>query len=709
MAKKRDVWTENFANNARVRDAVKNIFPAKIQNTRDSRYTLEEDWMRFVNMWDVQHDDSHMYNGRAKLYIPEVRKCVEAQARQLVELAFPTDDFITCYPMPGGTTRGADVQQSIRRWQVEQSNLKGRFLVFARQQAMLGTSPAYVCWDKKVDHAFKQARNPKTGKIKISRQLVETFNGPTFIPRDLFKWYAINPKKMEFEEDGTIELRVVDRAYVESQAKLGMIFGMDEILGGNSDAWNKDVFEKDIRRAEMMGLQIDSKQGYAGTASLKEGDENKMGNYELATIYARVICPEACLEDEDPTVPIPMKIEIYNGEHVGFVGRNPFFHQKPPYVVGRYIYPNADEFYGQGIPKAVQYQQYELNSKAEQAMDSITLSLNPIAMIDPGMAAQNGNFEIEPGATWFVSPNGVRLDRMPDVSQSGYAAISQLRSQIQDYSDREPALPSQLSGKARTATAANQVGEAQSVDFNTFKRQNEQDVLIPLMEQWEALTTQHSEEEFIIMVLGRSFGEWKQHIVNKEQFAGNYKYMWKAASDFDNRAVKARQMIDMMKVAGSLPPESQAKLGFDFAEAYRILWKEIMRLPNSDKVIPDPMAMPVQDPEVIFRMLELGMDVEVLPTDNNMEFLRMYSEKYPTVKNEEMKRRVMQQVIEHKKMLEKKQQVMQQLQEQKQQQMQMALAEQQGKRPSSGTQGSGNRTQLSPNANAGDVASGVRS
>lgn len=719
MAKK-DVWTYNFAQNAITKEMARNLMVPKVQGVRDQRLDLEEEWIRYFHMWNVEHDDNHMYLGRAKLYVPEVRKCIEAQARQFCDLAFPTDDFIECYPMPGGTSNGADVQKSVRRWQIEQSNLKGKYLVFARQQIMLGTSPARVTWDKKSIHAFKQAVDKKTGKISINRQLLETVNSPTFTPVDLFKWYAMNSQSNNFQDDGCFEVQVVNREYLDRMEKMGLLANRDDIDSGNSDAYSMDELEKDIRRAESLGLTINANQGYQGQASLKQGDENRMGTYELTSVYANIICPEACLPDEDPETPIPMKIDIYNNEHVAAITRNPFYHQMAPYVVGKYIYPNADFFYGQGIPKAVQYQQYELNSTAEQTMDAKTMALNPIAMIDPAMAAQNQNFEIEPNAVWYVAPTSVRLDRMPDVSGTGYAAMSQLRAQIQDFSDREPSMPSQLSGKARTATAAAQVGQAMSVDMNTFKRQNEQDVLIPLMQQWESLTDQHSEDEFFIMILGRDYSEWKNTLVKKESFAGNYKYMWKVSSDQDNKQVKARQIIDMMKVAGSLPPDQQQKLNFNFAEATRILWKEVLRLPSSDKIIPDPLAAPQQDPEVVYRMIELGMDVEVLATDNNQEFLQYYNTKLQTLKKSQdwLKEKIIVQMIDHKKMLDQKLMIMQQMKQEQAQQMQLAMAHAQGIRGTqppqpgqptpSGTQGSGNRTQLSPNADPGALASGVQ-
>ena len=207
--------------------------------------------------------------------------------------------------------------------------------------------------------------------------------------------------------------------------------------------------------------------------------EGSDASYMKTTIFADMVFPEACEDDEDPAVPIPMKIDIYGNSICGLIQRNPFYHQRPPYVVGKYIQPNADEFYGQGIPWATQYMQYEINSKAEQGMDSATIALNPVAIIDPGLAGASNEFNYEPGVIWWASPQGVKVTSMPDTTPIAYQAIQQLRTQMADYSDRSPALPPQLMGKSRTATQSEMVFDSLGVDNWLFQLQNEQMILTP--------------------------------------------------------------------------------------------------------------------------------------------------------------------------------------------------------------------------------------
>jgi hypothetical protein len=712
MAKKIDVWTYNFAKNKNVREAVESVFRPKLKGIRNDRAEVEQEWLRYYNMWNVIHDDSHTYNGRAKLYIPEVRKNVEAQARTFVDAAFPSDDFMECVPGEGGTARGASMQKSIRRWQIEQAHLRLKYHVFARQEVLYGTSPAYVCWTEKVEYAFRSARDPKTGKIKPTRKLIELFKGPDFVVRDLFKWYALNPKKSDILDDGCVDFYPVDLEELRRREKRGQLFGIESILKGNSDAFLREQLEKDVERAESLGLQIRSNQGYSGTASLVEADEERSGTHMVATVYTRVICPEACLEGEDPSLPIPFKIEIYDDEHVGFAGRNPFFHQRPPYVVGKYLLENPDEFYGQGQVKAVQYQQYELNSKAEQAMDSVTLALNPLAFIDPAMAAQGGNYEVEPGGIWWVNPAGVKLAAMPDVSATGYQAMANIRAQMQDYSDRNPSLPAQLQGKSRTATQSEIVDRVMSIDHKTFQIQNEIMVLQPLMEMWESLTDQNGEEDQMIMILGRDATDWKRAIVSKNMTLGNYRYFWRCASTLSNKQIQARQVLDAIKVAASFPPGT---LRVDLNEMYRTFC-DLQDLPNLDKIVPDlNMQANQQDPEVVYKMIKLGMEVEVLPGDDDEAFIRFFDDALKREKDQATKEILVRQILLHQKQLQAKRAALQQQIQQKQLMLQQMQAQQQGGGDgpqgggaSGGAQGSGNRTQLSPNANAGDMGSGVR-
>jgi hypothetical protein len=537
------------------------------------------------------------------------------------------------------------------------------------------------------------------------------FNGPDFIVKDLFKWYAMNPSKPDFQEDGCFEEQILSRYDLMYRGRIKQIANLKEILEGSANAYHQEELERDIERMEAMGITLDPQQGYSGEAAVsgvdKDDGSEKDSTYLCTTLFTDFVLSEACDEGEDPEAPIPLLIEIYNNQTAGRIVRNPFYHQQAPYVVGKYILPNANEFYGQGIPQAIQYMQYELNSKAEQCMDSTTLALNPITIVDPGLAGTGEEFNVEPGAKWFANPAGVKMTAIPDVSPVGYQAMSQIMSQMENYSDRSPALPPQLLGKSRTATQSQIVENSLSVDNKTFQLQNELMILEPMLDQWEFLVNQNMDEKQIIMLLGRRASDLKRTMISKADLIGRYSYRWKAASTLQNRQILGRQMLDAFKTAMMLPPPLIQKLNFNFAEFFKMMWDQAWQLPDADKIIGMPEEMVSQDALAENEMANLGLEIEVLPGDDDQTHMQIHDQGVKEAKTQEAKESLMAHILEHQNQMKQKQAAQQAALQQ--QQMQMLMMQQQ-QAQGSGRRGGGpgNRTALSPNLSAGDQGSGVR-
>lgn len=672
-------------------------------------------------MWNVTKDGYHGYQGRAQLYIPEVRKNVEAQARQLTKAAFPTDDCFDVSPGLTGTHRGAEAWRSMQHWAARNCRLPQKYFVAMRQQCLYGTAPIYLPWGKVVRHEFR-SRKDNAGKIARTRQEIELFNGPDFVPRDIFRWYTFNEKRADLR-DGCFEINPVSPFELKRRAKMGLVANLEEIEKGSANAYLMEEFSRDVMRAQSQGLTLQYNQSYAGEATIRK-DEDEDGyvdrTYMCTTIFADMIFPEGCEEDEDPTLPIPMMVEIWGNSLCGLIQRNPFYHQSPPYVVGKYIQPNPDEFYGQGIPWATQFMQYEMNVKAEQGMDSATMALNPIAVIDPGLAGASNEFNIEPGAIWWAAPAGVHLTSMPDVTPIAHQAIGSLKAMMQDYSDRTPALPSQLMGKSRSATQSEIVQDALGVDSWLFQLQNEQMITIPMLKQWESLIDQHMKDDQLVMILGRNAGDLKRTLISRSDLLGRYSYEWKGSTANSNKQVQARQMLDGLKIFSSMAPEMRQGMNFNGAEFFKTLWTDFWNLKDADKILGQPEQMVTSDAEAENHMVAQGLEIEVLWGDDDATHIALHDRELAQAKSATVKTSLMGHILEHKKNSEIKAQIKQQQQIQQAQQGQLQMLQQKlmmakvdsleakankdGGNPSA----AGNRSQLSPNSNAGDQASGTR-
>lgn len=658
-------------------------------------------------MWNVTKDGYHSYQGRAQLYIPQIRKDVESQARQLTKSAFPSEDCFDVSPGLTGTRRGALSWKSYHSWAMDQCNIRTKYFVAMRQQVLYGTVPIYLPWRHETRQQFRSLR--QRGKVVRGKHKIELFNGPDFFVRDLFRWYTFNPKKQDLS-DGCFEIMPASRHELERLCKKGDLAEtvMKEILNEGGNAYLNEEFARDILRAEAEGLLIQSNIAYSGTAVLKpesDDDGNNDKTFMRTKIFADMVFPDACEEDEDPSLPIPMEIEMYGNSICGKIKRNQFWHQTPPYVVGRYIQPNPDEFYGQGIPWATQFMQYEMNTKAEQGMDSATLAINPIALIDPGLAGAANEFTIEPGATWFVNPQAVKFAQMPDGTPISNQAIQQLKMLMENYSDRSPALPPQLLGKSRTATQSEMVFDSLGVDNWLFQLQNEVSILTPMLEQWEAIVDQNLDDDTLVMILGRRAGDLKRTLLSREDLIGKYAYKWKGASTSANKQIVARQMLDALKVYSSLPPQAQQALQFNFQFFFKILWTELWALPDGDKILGMPEEMVTQDAEAENMMVKKGLEIEVLPMDDDDQHMQIHDGALEKMSGP-VKQLLMAHIILHKKQKEQKDAA--KLAAQQQQQMQMMMLQAQANQPKGKGTGSGNRTQLSPNTSTGNMASGTR-
>lgn len=702
MAKK-NLFEVNFASNLQVRDRVTDLFLPAVKQIRSEREILEEKWLEFHGMWNVERDGRSGYNGRSRLYVPEVRKSVESQARQLTKAAFPNADYIECVPEASGTNEGADLHKEVRKHQARKAQLELKFFIFARQECLYGTSPVSIAWKKQMRKVWASAKAGK--KIKPKGQDVEIFNGPTFDVVDLFKWYALDATKWDFQDGGCFVDSMLKRSEVEAREKLGLVYGFQKILDSSMNAMSTRELERYVQKVEASGLVLEMGGG-SGEAIRNKEEDTPNNKILLTKVNTLMYFPEAIDKDnEDPEMPIPVEIEIYDGKHVASIRRQQEYHQRAPYVCGRYIKPHADQFYGQGIPWAIQYQQHELNSKAEQAMDSVTLALNPIAFIDPALAGSMGSFEVEPGATWWVNPQGVKLSALPDVSAAGYQAMGQIRALMADYSDRSPALPSQLQGQSRTATQSQIVSSAIGIDTEAFAMQNEIEVLIPAMEQWDSLSDQNITEDQIIMLTGSNFRKAKKLLVPKNKLIGQYAYTWVGASVGENRQILTRQLIDFMKIVATLPPEDKQKLNANLAVIAKMIFDQGMGLPRADKVFGVP-ELESTDPQTELLLLQKGMEIQVQMGDEDQNHMAVHDAQLKSEKlDDDMKEELSLHIAKHGAQLKYKQQMAQQMM-MAQQQMQMQMAQQQQGKTGNSV-GSGNRTQLSPAASAGDMGSGV--
>ena len=217
-------------------------------------------------------------------------------------------------------------------------------------------------------------------------------------------------------------------------------------------------------------------------------------------------------------------------------------------------------------------------------------------------------------------------------------------------------------------------------------------------------------DDMLVMILGRRAGDFKRTLLSRTDLLGRYAYRWKGASANANKQVLGRQMLDALKVLTTMPPPMISQLNFNGSEFFKILWSDIWNLPDADKILGQAEEMVTQDAEAENKMVKMGLEIEVYPMDDDKAHIPIHDGEIGTTKDPTQKMILMQHVLIHKKNDEQKQMQKQQQQQMQQQQQQLQQLQMQAlavkatpKQPAGRSQGSGNRTQMSPNANAGDI------
>lgn len=604
-------FTKNYAADIGTAERWFELVKGIIPETRENRRQKENLWLEDDRQWACNLTDSQMYMGRSNLQIPEYFHQVENTVSKYVNGMFPSLDYIGVKAING---TDEDTAEAIKAAVFDQLHYRNHAPVLfdrhGRQRTKKGTSvlrPRFI--DKEVD-IFTREKN------KVVRSKIPLFRGVKWELVDMYRWY-IAP------EWGT----------------------MDEYFCIFEDDW---ILKRDLKSAMLNGKPM-----YTNVDEVREISGEYDYHYWIDTqrLYANTIAQAAT---ERPhavfitTVHMDFDIED-NGEWVpcvGYIGnnntvlrlaRNPLWFQKAPYVVGRYVRWESNNFYGLSLSDRLRSLCRWQTDLANQTMDSVTYALNPIAIIDPALAGDVTSFVQQPGARWFGSPQGIEFKSMTDVSPGGWAAMSQLRNMISQFSDNSTGIAPQLTGKARSATQASFVDKEVTKDLRASMMNEEFDVMIPMCHMTHSMLKQYQNKPYQIKVQGPEQGQWIMKDVNPEDLEGEVDFEWRGSSVEEENAVRTQQLMGFfqMCVQSANLPGVQGKV--DFPNFIMKIAKETFKLDHLEDFLIDVRDSLTVDPETENVALLDEMDIKTHNKDDDAQHMKIHSDAYGEAKTEEQK------------------------------------------------------------------------
>jgi hypothetical protein len=600
-----------------------------------------------------------------------------------------------------------------------------------------GTSPLRTFWRRDVNEQFFRERyftSDKEGRLEPKSRVVQKnvtrYNGPVARAEDIFQTW-IYPHNIQHANDAQavfFRTHLLWEQLLQRQNS-GLVMGVTPELITKIAKELKDDQNSGKANTYLKLLQDIKGQGLRSTIDYSRNLERLLqfadgGRFETIQDNTYFDSMEIWVSLKLPgqTMSVPCVVEVLNYSECIRIQRNPFWHQTAPFDWFRFIKPPPSEYYGRGLPEATIHMQAQMNDMLNQGMDSATLALNNITIINPAFAPNAESFEIEPGAQWFADPNGVKQFTFPDLSEIGVKNAQVVRGIITEMSDNAPQLPDPIAGKARSTGQAQMAMDEWSTDMFAFLRSVSEEGLAPFAQKIHMLIQQNAKDDDIIKISGKYAGKYISRVITPDDILGSYFFHWQTTLQIQQVQMKTQQMLNFMKVYTQIPPQAQEGIHFNWDNFIIKLLRDGFMIRDTTTIIETARETASTPPDIENRILKLGGEIMVTPSDDDNAHIASHTRALQTVKQTDLYERSLfsEHIQLHTQQIQQKQQQAQQAQIQAAQQQQMAMAQSnvkvQGKQihgrgqarpPAQGNPGPGNGSQINESQNISDMGKGL--
>ena len=531
---------KNYATDDKVREFIRNELAPIMYWTRQTRIEAEEEWGEIRNMNSLKHDSGRRYFGRSDVYLPIYKRERMKYVSALSSGLFPSDEYFDVTDRGTGDPQKAKPVKAYMQWELE-SNAKLRAYMkpFLSQLADYGTSPIKL-WYKK-DVAMKGGAKSRIGALSAlgpehSFSKCKT-EGLAISPRNLMFWY-IYPNTCESLDDAMMVFEDIElpHSYVERMKNAGRWENTDEVIG---------FYQVPEHERQMQEL-LWSKHMGSSVPGRFTGEKGRL--YTFTELWTNMVLPrDAYMDGEDPREELPVRIMCVGHIPVE-VRRNPFYHQKPPYLVGRIDWEPGC-FYGNAQGRIIRPLQLLSNDFMNQTNDNGILALNPITLINPGMMLGPPR-PFAPGVPWYVADvnQAVKFER-PPMEQVGLGLqMSQLLIGMAQDAGGAPPDRGAMGKAAKTATGMQIMQKNAMSPLQDVVEDIEIDVMCGILTQGWKNAQQYRDEAVMASVAGESI------MVTPDDLAIDASFRWLASSQAVNNQIRSQQAMSLIQALAPIVP-----------------------------------------------------------------------------------------------------------------------------------------------------------
>jgi hypothetical protein len=229
----------------------------------------------------------------------------------------------------------------------------------------------------------------------------------------------------------------------------------------------------------------------------------------------------------------------------------PYDFKEAPFIEVPYL-KMPYEFEGYGLPMILENPQIMLNLIKNQRLDSATLSIHKMWIVNPLANINKEELVTRPfGIIYSIDPNGVREVEFSDVKQSAYREEDLLKQDMR-YSSGVDDFSMGAGGGASSATEVRHLRESTLERVRLFVN-HLGDAYSDVMRYWMDMQRQFFTKKMYIRIVGQD-GEVEFPLIEKDDLMGNFDYKATVLPSIAGQMdVKKKQDMDLFQLLVTLP------------------------------------------------------------------------------------------------------------------------------------------------------------
>jgi hypothetical protein len=443
-------------------------------------------------------------------------------------------------------------QQQLADYNWEIAKMDATSEVLVRSCLVYGTGYLQVSWKKDVrKYKFLDTKDLLSKKYKYSEKERVFYDAPYCEWVDNYSlWYdwhntARENKQYWFKRLVLTEPEIRRRYPLADKKRLQM--AMNSVGGDLNDYASIRQLVKSNHQLILKGMQpITSYRGFGDDKYNVYGDP-KLRMYEVFEWWRP-------FEDSFTVMVGNNYVPIFKGGDMPI----PYDFKEAPFIEVPYLkMPN--EFEGYGIPMILENPQIMLNLIKNQRLDSATLSIHKMWIVNPLANINKEELVTRPfGIIYSIDPNGVREVQFSDIKQSAYREEDLLKQDMR-YSSGVDDFSMGVGGAAGSATEVRHLRESTLERVRLFVN-HLGDAFSDVLRYWMDMQRQFFTQKMQIRVLGKD-GKVAFPLIEKDDLMGKFDYKASVLPSIAGQNdVKKKQDMDLFQLLISLPFVDPKKL-----------------------------------------------------------------------------------------------------------------------------------------------------